>query len=70
AVLAEESLTCNGVQVSVDARDYDRPPGVTGYVVATVTCVVPYDQLVPGLAGTRTITAQFRSPIDRYGARP
>ncbi|MFI6029580.1 hypothetical protein [Amycolatopsis magusensis] len=70
AVLAEQGLTCTSLDVAVDAADFAKPLGETGYVVATVTCEVPLGDLaIPGFGGTKTTSAQFRSPIDRYGAR-
>ncbi|MEU0788474.1 hypothetical protein ABZ342_00315 [Amycolatopsis sp. NPDC005961] len=70
AVLAEQHLTCVSLDVVVDAADFAKPFGDTGYVVATITCDVPLDDLaIPGISGAKTLQAQFRSPIDRYGAR-
>ncbi|MBE8519346.1 hypothetical protein ILP97_17840 [Amycolatopsis sp. H6(2020)] len=69
AVLAEQQLACSSLNVAVDARDFAKSLGETGYVVATVTCVVPLGDLVPGIGGSKTLRAEFRSPIDRYGAR-
>jgi hypothetical protein len=69
AVLAEQRLACSSLAVAVDARDFAKSLGETGYVVATVTCVVPLADLVPGIGGSKTLRAEFRSPIDRYGAR-
>jgi len=69
-VLNEQRLVCQRVEVVVDTRDFGRPPGETGYVVATVSCDVPLaDLAVPGIGGTKSLRAQFRSPIDRYGVR-
>ncbi|MEV6899668.1 hypothetical protein [Amycolatopsis sp. NPDC051372] len=67
AVLAQQSLTCTDLKIDavVDGRG---KPGEDGYVVVTVTCMVPYADLIPGLSGTRTVRSEFRSPIDRYGA--
>ncbi len=69
AVLAEQQLACSSLDVNVDARDFAKSLGETGYVIATVTCVVPLADLVPGIGGSRTLRSEFRSPIDRYGAR-
>ena len=42
----------------------------TASVTATVTCVVNLsDVAVPGLPGTRTITATMSSPLDTYRER-
>lgn len=68
AVLAEQRLACTSLNVAVDARDFAKSLGETGYVVATVTCVVPLVDLLPGI-GSKTLRSEFRSPIDRYGAR-
>jgi hypothetical protein len=69
AVLAEQRLACSSLNVAVDARDFAKSLGETGYVIATVTCVVPLVGLAPGLGGSKTLRSVFRSPIDRYGAR-
>ncbi|WP_410633795.1 hypothetical protein [Amycolatopsis sp. cmx-4-83] len=70
AVLSEQRLACQSLDVVVDTSDFGRPLGETGYVVATVDCDVSLaDLAVPGVGGTKTLQARFRSPIDRYGAR-
>jgi hypothetical protein len=70
SVLAQQNLTCRSLDVQVNADDFQKPPGETGYVVASVTCDVPLSDLaVPGIGGAKTLRAEFRSPIDRYGAR-
>lgn len=73
AVLSQQNLRCAGLTVTVDTSQFALPPGQTGYVTATVTCDVALSDLAtPGLAvpGSRTASATFRSPIDRYGPRP
>ncbi|WP_410597094.1 hypothetical protein [Amycolatopsis sp. lyj-23] len=69
AVLAEQKLACSSLNVGVDARDFAKSLGESGYVVATVTCVVALADLAPGIGGSKTLRSEFRSPIDRYGAR-
>lgn len=70
-VLTEQHLTCRDLHVTVDASQFDRPLGETGYVTTTITCHIPYDDLLlPGItSGTKQTRAEFRSPIDRYGTR-
>jgi len=73
SVLAAQGLQCSSLTVVVDTADFAIPVGQTGYVTATVTCEVRFSDLVtPGLAvpGSRTASASFRSPIDRYGPHP
>jgi hypothetical protein len=44
--------------------------GTPASVTATVTCVVNLsDVAIPGLPGTRTITATMSSPLDTYRER-
>ncbi|WP_370942014.1 hypothetical protein AB5J62_23180 [Amycolatopsis sp. cg5] len=70
AVLAEQRLACAVLDVAVDASDFAKPLGETGYVTATVTCDIPLGSLlIPGIGGTKTARSEFRSPIDKYGAR-
>ncbi|GLY38829.1 hypothetical protein Amsp01_048530 [Amycolatopsis sp. NBRC 101858] len=69
-VLAEQHLSCGSLDVAVDTGDFVKPLGETGYVVATVTCEMPLaDLAIPGIGGTKSLTARFKSPIDRYGAQ-
>lgn len=69
-VLGRQGLNCSSLNVAVNANDFNKPLGETGYVTATVTCLVPLSDLaIPGIGGTKTTRAEFRSPIDRYGAR-
>ncbi|WP_216216899.1 hypothetical protein [Amycolatopsis aidingensis] len=70
STLAEQDLACGSLTVHVDAADFGKPLGETGYVTATITCEVPYSDLgFPGIGGSTTVRAEFRSPIDRYGTR-
>ena len=70
AVLAQQHLTCSALDVAVDASDFAKPLGQAGYVIAVVTCDIPYaDLAIPGISGAETARSEFRSPIDRYGAR-
>ncbi|MEU8637663.1 hypothetical protein AB0C38_36255 [Amycolatopsis sp. NPDC048633] len=69
-VLAEQQLTCSSLKVAVDAEDFAKSLGEPGYVTATITCDVPLDGLaIPAIGGSKTLQAQFCSPIDRYGSR-
>ena len=65
--LSREGVTCVFLDVSVDARALDLPPGQPGSVSASVTCAVPLaDLAVPGLPGQIRITESFATPIDTY----
>ena len=68
--LANQKLQCTTKSVSVDTSGFASPVGTPATVTATVTCVVNLsDVAVPGLPGTRTITATMSSPLDTYRER-
>jgi len=70
ASLANQGLQCTSRTVDVDTGGFAAPPDMPASVSATVTCVVRLSDLaVPGLPGSRTITATMTSPIDTYRER-
>lgn len=70
ATLSQQNLACTGVDVGVDTSGFARPPGVPATVAATVTCVVALSDLaLPGVPGSRTVTATATSPLDTYRER-
>lgn len=67
ATLGAQHLTCTSLQVTVDIRRSAATADQTGTVRATVACAVRWSDLaLPGAPGTRTVTATFTSPVDRY----
>lgn len=68
-VLAQKGLDCPA-DVAVDTSAFNSAPGETGSITVTVTCPVPLGDLaVPGLPGTRTVTGEGSSVLDRYRGR-
>jgi Flp pilus assembly protein TadG len=68
AVLSQDGLDCQ--PVNVDVSQFSVPVGEPASVTATVTCTVGLsDLLVPGLPGSKTLTATFTSPLDPYRER-
>lgn len=69
--LEQQDLSCIGSPaIAIDAREFDRPPGVPATVSATVTCEVQLSDLViPAMPGSRTITETVESPLDTYRMR-
>ena len=56
--------------ISVDTSGFGSPVGTPASVRATVTCVVNLSDLaVPGVPGTRTVSASMSSPLDTYRER-
>lgn len=70
ATLTNHDLRCTTTQVNVDTTGFAQSTGTPAAVTATVTCQVNLSDLaIPGLPGTRTITATMTSPIDTYRER-
>jgi hypothetical protein len=58
------------VTVSVDTSDFDVPVGTPGTVQVTVECRLNLaDLAVPGVPGSRIITASVSSPLDTWRER-
>lgn len=61
---------CASTDVAVDTAGFTAPVGSPGVVSVTVTCNVSMaDLAIPGLPGSRTLTGQATSSIDRYRGR-
>src|SRR5580700_5455152 len=71
AALNSDGLACNPLSVNVHAGAFlTTTAGQPGLVWATVSCTVPLSDLwVPGLPGSRTMTATFYSPLDEFRER-
>jgi Flp pilus assembly protein TadG len=68
AALRQDGLDC--LVVTVDVAGFGTPVGQPAEVTATVTCQVPLaDLVVPGLPGSRRLSARFTSPLDPYRGR-
>ena len=68
--LTDQDIHCVTARVEVDAAGFGAPVGTPAKVTATVSCVVDLaDLAVPGVPGTRTVTATMSSPIDTYRER-
>jgi Flp pilus assembly protein TadG len=69
AALSQDGLDCDPV-VTVDTTGFAVPVGEPATVTATVVCQVRLsDLVVPGLPGSKTLTATFTSPLDPYRER-
>lgn len=70
ASLAGQDLHCAAVTVVVDTGGFAAPVGTTAEVSARVSCTVNMaDLAIPGAPGTRTLTAETSSALDRYRSR-
>jgi Flp pilus assembly protein TadG len=70
SVLASDHLDCTPA-VTVDTAGFAVPPGQPAQVTVQVTCDVQLSGLtvIPGIPGSRTLTATASSPLDIYRAR-
>lgn len=70
ATLASEGLQCANTAVALDTSGFTVPVGQPADVSVDVACDVALgDLLLPGLPGTRTVTADATSPLDTYRER-
>lgn len=70
ASLANQDIDCITVQVSIDSSDFAKPVGTPGSVQVTVSCRLNLGDLaVPGVPGSRTVTATVTSPLDSFRER-
>ena len=68
--LANQRVNCGRSAVTVDTSGFASPVGTPATVRATVTCVVSLSDLsVPGIPGSRSVTATMTSPLDTYRER-
>lgn len=68
--LVNQNLDCATTTVTVDTAAFSTPVGTPGRVSATVTCGLRLGNIgLPGIAGTKTITATMSSPLDTYRGR-
>ena len=70
ASLANQHLHCLTVTVSVDVSAFSTPVGTPGAVTASVRCLLNMSDLsLPGVPGSRLITATMSSPLDTWRER-
>lgn len=70
STLESQDLRCVRSQVTVDTTGFAAPVGTPASVTATVRCTVNLSDLsLPGVPGSRTVTATMSSPIDTYRER-
>lgn len=70
ASLTNQQISCTTITVNVDTSDFTRPTGSTGFVDVTVRCRLDLSDLaIPGVPGSRVITARISSPLDTWRER-
>ena len=70
ANLTNQGINCLRVDVDIDTQQFSRNVGTPAQVDVTVSCLLDLSDLsVPGVPGTRTISATMTSPIDTWRER-
>lgn len=68
--MRDQGITCAPVSTRVDVTGFAVAVGRPASVSAEVRCTVPLaDLAVPGLPGTRVVSASATSPLDRFRTR-
>lgn len=67
--LASQHVNCTATTISVDTTGFASPVGTPAKITASVTCHVNLSDLLPGVPGTKAITATMSSPLDTYRER-
>ena len=68
--LANQHVNCVTTAVSVDTTGFASPVGTPAKITASVTCHVNLSDIwLPGVPGTKAITATMSSPLDTYRER-
>lgn len=68
--LADQGINCLRVDVAINAEEFSHDVGTPAKVDVTVSCLLDLSDLsVPGVPGTRTISATMTSPIDTWRER-
>ncbi|MFB8273620.1 TadE/TadG family type IV pilus assembly protein [Streptomyces sp. NPDC055955] len=65
-----EGITCRTSSVTISTGGYAVGVGEAATVTATISCTANLSDIaVPGLPGSKTLTASWTSPIDTYRGR-
>lgn len=70
STLSSLGVACRNISVTVDTGGFRRPVGQPATVSATVSCRADFsDVVMPGLPGSKRLSASFTSPLDTYRSR-
>jgi Flp pilus assembly protein TadG len=68
--LANQHIDCHSIDVAVDTTEFNRAVGEAATVSVTVGCRLDLSDLsVPGVPGSRLISATMTSPLDTWRER-
>lgn len=68
--ITNQGIACSQVDVDVDTSDFTKRPGQPGTVTVTISCILDLSDLaLPGVPGSRRLSAKMSSPIDTWRQR-
>ena len=68
--ISNQQIHCTDINVDVDTTDFNKAPGQTGAVRVRLSCRLELSDLaVPGVPGSRVLSATMSSPIDTWRER-
>jgi len=68
--LQKQGIECQPFKSAVDVRGFGIAAGAPSSVTVHVDCTLALaDVAVPGMPGSRTVSSQMTSPMDRYRGR-
>lgn len=66
-VLRQDGVSCQQLRVDIERGTLGTPAGPVATIRVRVGCTIGLrDLVVPGLPGTKTLTGDFTSVVDRY----
>lgn len=69
AALSSAGLRCASTTVTIDTSEWSRPAGTPARVTAGIACQLGLSDLsLPGLPGTKNVSATASSALDSYRA--
>jgi Flp pilus assembly protein TadG len=69
-IMTQQDIACSSLSVDVDTAGLHAAVGQPATVSATVTCVANLSDIaIPGIPGSRTMSASGTSPVDMYRQR-
>jgi Flp pilus assembly protein TadG len=65
--VTDQHIPCRNIDVQVDTSAFSKQPGQPGTVTVTVSCRLDLSDLsIPGIPGSKVLTATMNSPIDTW----
>jgi Flp pilus assembly protein TadG len=70
ASISNQQIGCRDIDISVDTSDFNKQPGQAGQVTVRISCRLDLASLaVPGIPGSKVLSASISSPIDTWRER-